>query len=80
MEAFLETSGGGGHQRPYRDRHTLAEGCGARVLAVTLRNASTAVEGKGIVIEVSQTSAPRSAAKSYVDYDEIAWMRPAISS
>ena len=80
LEAFLETSGAV-IIRGRTEIGTLGAKDAARVLAVTLRNASTAEEAKGIVIEVSQTSAgSRSAAKSYVDYDEIAGLIQAISS
>ena len=72
LEAFLGT-GGAVIIRGRTEVGTVGAKDAARVLAVTLRNASTAEETKGIVIEVSQPSAgSRSAAKSFVDYDEIA--------
>ena len=72
LEAFLGTSGAV-IIRGRTEVGTVGAKDAARVLAVTLRNASTAEETKGIVIEVSQPSAgSRSAAKSFVDYDEIA--------
>ena len=72
LEAFLGTSSAV-IIRARTEIGTIGAKEAARVLAVTLRNASTAEETKGIVIEVSQPSAgSRSAAKSFVDYDEIA--------
>ena len=72
LEAFLGTTGTV-LIRGRTEVGTVGAKGATRVLAVTLRNASTAEEVKGIVIEISQPSVgSNSAARSFVDYDEIA--------
>ena len=72
LETFLGTSGAV-IIRGFTEIGTVGGKGAARVLAVMLRNATIGEEVKGIVIEVSQPApGSRTAASSFVDYDEIA--------